>query len=557
MPTTTLEQLRLIFNPKLPRILHDLHVLSPIFLKKAVDVPHECAEFFPHLEGQPPISFEIREGIGEQRPLRVGVLLSGGQAPGGHNVITGLFDALSSRYPSSTLIGFINGPKGLINQEWKELTADFIQSYRNMGGFDMIGAGRTKIETPDQFAAARMAVQDLNLDGLVIIGGDDSNTNAALLAEDFKAHQIKTCVVGVPKTIDGDLKNQWIETSFGFDTACKTFSETIGSVSRDAVSAGKYYFFIKLMGRSASHIALECALQTQPNLTLISEEVEIQGKTLNDVAKEISDMICERCAAGKDYGVILIPEGILEFIPECKVLIQELNVLLVKGTENFKELSQMSRNEEKIAYVIENLSPMAKECFQTLPQYIQFQLILDRDSHGNVQVSKVETERLFIELVKEELKTRKEKGDYKGCFSPQGLFCGYEGRSCLPSNFDANYCYSLGHVAALLVGDNLTGYMANINGLTTPVENWGIGGTPLISMMHQEIRKGKRQPVIRKAVVDLQGPVFMAFLENRGNWILEDSYQYPGPIQFFGPAHLTDSITKTLELESSVLRVSI
>lgn len=547
---TALEQLRLKYAPKLPQALQDLSALHAIVKGNVYDLEAGSRASFPLTGNQARVLFEKGEKLSDHPSLRIGVVLSGGQAAGGHNVITGVFDALNKQFPGSKLIGFLNGPSGILSQEHIELTAESIQPYRNMGGFDMIGAGRTKIETPEQFAAAREAVKSLDLDGLVIIGGDDSNTNAALLAEDFKANGIKTRVVGVPKTIDGDLKNQWIETSFGFDTACKTYSETIGNMARDALSAKKYYYFIKLMGRSASHIALECALQTQPNLTLISEEIERDGKTLQQVTNLIADVICERAAKKKDYGVFLIPEGLLEFIPECKLMIQELNGHLVDGNDNSTKLSQLQAKEEKVSFVSTLLTPAAAQCYRTLPQEIQLQLIMDRDPHGNVQVSKIETESLFIELVKIELKQRKKQGSYTGKFSPQPHFCGYEGRSCFPSDFDANYCYALGQVAALLIGSGYTGYMACVQGLGAPIADWQIGGIPLVGMMHEEIRKGKKQHVIRKAVVDLQGPVFYEFMQHREDWILEDAYQYPGPIQFFGPPNLTDAITKTLSLEA-------
>lgn len=550
MTNSQLEFCRLAYRPLRPQLLQNLHRL------KAVERPfsgtHPCSAFFPFTGCLPLLAFEVQEAKKESDALRIGVVLSGGQAAGGHNVIAGAFDSLLATSPGSSLIGFLNGPSGILKLQWKQLDAHTIDGYRNMGGFDMIGSGRTKIETPEQFAAAREAVQALKLDGLLIIGGDDSNTNAAFLAEDFEAHGLKTTVVGVPKTIDGDLKNEWIEASFGFDSACKSYSEIIGNLARDALSAKKYYYFIKLMGRSASHIALECALQTRPNLTLISEEVALKGQTLHDLACEISDVICKRAEHGKDYGVILIPEGILEFIPECKRLIQELNALLVAGSTHAVQLSQLHGNSAKISYLGEALSPSAKKCYQTMPPQIQQQLFLDRDPHGNVQVSKIETERLFMQLAGDELGRRKSAGQYKGTFSPQPHFCGYEGRSCFPSNFDAHYCYALGHVATLLVGAQRNGYMAWISGLASPVEEWAIGGIPLISMMHEEVRKGELKLVLKKALVDLQGPVFQSFKEQRDQWVVDDAYAYPGPMQFFGPCSLVNAITKTLALESNV-----
>lgn len=549
--TDSLEQIRLTEAPKLPKIFQNFHLLAPIQLEHPPERSCSSNSLFPLTGSQLPVSFSAQNPPPLEHSLKIGVVFSGGQAPGGHNVITGLFDALHLIHPESVLIGFLNGPSGLINEQWKRLDKETVDRYRNMGGFDMIGAGRTKVETAAQFASVRTTVQTLELDGLVIIGGDDSNTNAAFLAEDFCSHQIKTCVVGVPKTIDGDLKNEWIETSFGFDTACKTYSETIGNMSRDAKSAGKYYYFVKLMGRSASHIALECALQTCPNLTLISEEIERDKKSLQDISHEISDLISRRAKEGKDYGVILIPEGILEFIPECKQLIQELNRLLIEGTPQAKTLAKFSTNQEKIKFINEHLSSSANQCYQFLPLEIQLQLILDRDSHGNVQVSKIETERLFIELVKKELQNRAEAGSYKGKFSPQPHFCGYEGRSSFPSNFDANYCYSLGYTAALLVKGQLNGYMACVRHLSKPVDAWEIAGVLLASMMHLEVRKGKSTPVIKKALVDLEGSVFKEFAKVRGEWSVNDAYKYPGPIQFFGPAGIAETITRTLKVEKS------
>lgn len=551
MDLSLFEQMRLSYQPKLPKVLHNLHSLMPIQIPSMNSLPHQCAPFFSHIANLQPVKFEAQHGQIDidNKPLRVGVILSGGQAAGGHNVIAGVFDSLAARHPESTLIGFLNGARGLLKQEWKELDAVLINDYRNTGGFEMLGSGREKIETPDQFACARETVQDLSLDGLIIIGGDDSNTNAALLAEDFLAHKIKTLVIGVPKTIDGDLKNQWIEASFGFDTACKVFSNTIASLAKDAASGGKYYYFIKLMGRTASHITLECALQTQPNLALIGEEIQIQGKRLSEVASLITNVICERAERKKDYGIILLPEGLIEFIPECRMLIQELNSMLHPSVDHFEKLDI----EEKILWIEKKLSPLAKECFHQFPLNIQTQLLLERDPHGNVQVSKIEIEKLFIDLVKTELDHRKSIGTYKGKFSAQGIFCGYEGRSCYPSNFDANYCYALGHVATLLISGKLTGYMACVNDLAKASEDWDISGVPLICMMHEEARKGIKKPVIRKTFVNLQEEPFKTFTEDRNHWILDDAYLYPGPLQFFGPVSITDAITKTLELESIVV----
>lgn len=524
--STPLQRARQAYQPRLPSLLSDLAGLrAKMGERKTSDAN------FPKLGALPTVEFAPGD-IQVRHPLKVGVVLSGGQAAGGHNVIAGLFDALKKFHSESSLCGFLNGPQGIIDNRACELTEEGLAPYRNQGGFDLIGSGRTKIETPEQFQAALNTVKERGLDGLVIIGGDDSNTNAALLAEYFVQEGVSTRVVGVPKTIDGDLKNENIEVSFGFDTACKTFSEIIGNIARDSLSAKKYYFFIKLMGRSASHIALECALQTHPNFTLIGEEVAAKKKTLQELTDEICDMISNRAEQGKNYGVILIPEGIIEFIPEFKVLIAELN-----------------RLEKEFKTPRDHLSPEALQCYDSLPEEMQAQLLLERDPHGNVQVSKIETERLFISAVKKELRKRKEAGHYQGKFSAQPLFCGYEGRSCLPSNFDCEYCYALGHVAALLIDGGFTGYMSSVYNLTRPTAEWKVAGIPLPSMITLEERKGKTTPVIKKALVDLQGKPFALFAEHRARWALEDDYCYPGPIQFFGAPEITDQITITLENE--------
>ncbi len=491
----------------------------------------EVQALFPMIKGQRILRFKAGESPQSFEPMRVGVVLSGGQAAGGHNVISGLFDALKKLNPNSQLIGFLDGPAGIINKQTMELSTENIEPFRNQGGFDLLGSGRTKIETPEQFAASAKTVESLDLDGLVVIGGDDSNTNAALLAEYFRSKGLKTTVTGVPKTIDGDLKNQYVEVSFGFDTACKTYSEIIGNIMRDTLSAKKYWYFIKLMGRSASHITLECALQTCPNIALIGEELEAKEMTLQQVVTQMTDIVVERSNAGKDYGVALVPEGIIEFIPEVKKLIAELNDLLADGAK---------------ANVAEQLSDAPAACFESLPKEIQSQLLLDRDPHGNVQVSKIETERMLIAMVEQELQKR---SDYKGKFNTQPIFCGYEGRSGLPSNFDSQYCYALGHVAALLINHQATGYICSVQDLTLPVEDWKISGVPLISMIHLEQRKGKMKPVIEKALVELEGPVFAAFSDRRERWKAENAYRFPGPIQFFGPPELTEAITLTLDYE--------
>lgn len=544
MPVFThLQKERQKFLPKLPGILGDVNCLKIVASEKKSENNHELKALFPRTLGQPKLGFERGDNV-THKPLRIGVVLSGGQAAGGHNVITGIFDAINKFHPDCTLFGFLNGPSGIVDNDHVELTEELLNSYRNQGGFDSIGAGRTKIETPEQFEGAAKTATTLQLDGLVIIGGDDSNTNAALLAEYYLANAIPTRVVGVPKTIDGDLKNEEVEISFGFDTATKTFSETIGSILRDSLSAKKYYFFIKLMGRSASHIALECALQTHPNLTFIGEEVAKEKKTLSDLTNKICDIICQRADQEKNYGVILIPEGIIEFIPEFKELISELNRVTIATN---------LQSEEKIVFARGKLSDVPKGCFDSIPKEIQAQLLLERDPHGNVQVSKIETERLFIQSVKEELEKRKGDGHYTGKFSAQPLFCGYEGRSCFPSNFDSQYCYALGFVAALLIDGGVTGYMSCVQNLAHSVEEWMIAGIPLTSMIHLEERKGKIKPVIRKAMVDLRGNPFTIFQEQRDFWALHDDYRYPGPMQFFGPPEVTDNMTLTLEYESQEL----
>lgn len=520
--SSLLQKLRLEYQPQKPTLLKHLKDLTVIPKQAACIHDAEIKKLFPHLAALLFLEFTLGK-TQAHGPKKVGVVLSGGQAPGGHNVIIGCYDALQELNPKSTLIGFLNGPSGILEKRTRELDSRFLAEYRNTGGFDMIGSGRTKIETPEQFETAEKVCRELGLDGLVIIGGDDSNTNAALLAEYFKSKNCKTVVVGVPKTIDGDLKNEHIEISFGFDTACKTYSEIIGNLERDALSAKKYWFFVKIMGRSASHVALECALQTHPNITLIGEEVEAKQKTLEQIVDEIVAIINKRAANGKNYGVIIVPEGVIEFIPEFKQLIKELSTKTV-----------------------DQLSGQSAHVYKMLPELIKKQLQLDRDPHGNVQVSKIETERLLLDMVKAKVPK----------LSPQPLFCGYEGRSCFPSNFDCQYCYALGQVAAILINSEASGYMACVSDLTLPVGDWQCGGVPLVSMMHLEVRKGKSKPVIRKALVDLNGAAFQYFAAHRDKWALEDDYIYPGPIQYFGPAALTEAITLTLENESESKAVS-
>lgn len=552
-----LQKLRLAYQPKLPKILQQIQSLKVVPGKsreKTIGILDEppfgvsIDRSFPKIgEQNPYVTFILDKNV-KHHPKRVGVVLSGGQAAGGHNVITGLYDALKKLHPDSLLFGFCDGPKGILENKYIPLTEELLAQYRNQGGFDLIGSGRTKIETSEQFLAAETTVRALQLDGLVIIGGDDSNTNAALLAEYFLEKGCKTVVVGVPKTIDGDLANADIAISFGFDSAVKTYCETIGNIMRDALSAKKYYYFIKLMGRSASHITLECALQTGANIALIGEEVAAQHKTFSAIVNEVSEIICERSKKGKDYGVILIPEGIIEFIPEFKQLINELNHLLVADQPHLDKLEKMKSKEEKTLYISKFLSRESSQCFSSLPLEAQMQLLSDRDPHGNVQVSGIETERLLMEAVRRELEKREAEGRYSGKYSGMPHFCGYEGRSCFPSNFDAQYCYALGHVAALLVDSNQTGYICCVQGLNTPAENWEIGGRNLVTMMAIEERKGKEKPVIKKALVDLEGKAFAKYKQIRKKLAEDDLYVNPGPIQFFGPEELTDSIPIIIKL---------
>ncbi|MBS0629061.1 MAG: diphosphate--fructose-6-phosphate 1-phosphotransferase [Verrucomicrobia bacterium] len=525
-----LQKLRAEYRPGLPKILRNLHHVR--FEKggptSSVADQEDIRKEFPQTFGRPILNGKEGE-VRKCSALKVGVVFSGGQAAGGHNVISGLFDALKILNPESSLMGFLGGPSGIVENRTIEITQEVIAPYRNQGGFDLIGSGRTKIETEEQLAASLKTAQAHALDGLVVVGGDDSNTNAAILAEFFLKHGCKTAVIGVPKTIDGDLKNDYIPISFGFDTAAKTYSEMIGNIERDALSAKKYYHFIKLMGRSASHITLECALASHPNVALIGEEVAAKKMTLAEVTKELTDVIEKRAKKGKNYGVILVPEGLIEFIPEVKTLIAELNNLVAKGEDEHK------------------LTGEAKSCFQSLPEEIQKQLLLDRDPHGNVQVSQIETEKMLISAVKKELALRGSKAK----FSALSHFFGYEGRAGFPSNFDTRYCYALGHTAALLVEEKMTGYITCVGDLHRPIENWTIAGLPLTMLMNMEMRKGKKKPVIQKALVNLKGKAFEFFRQNRAGWALEDAYRYPGPIQYFGETDLVDIVPISMQLELS------
>lgn len=517
----TFSQHRQKWTPEVPSQLSDLTLLS--FSKEQMKSKPFITTIFPST-GEQPLLKVAQGGKREGRALRMGALFSGGQAPGGHNVIAGLFDGLKRLHPNSLLFGFLGGPHALLSGAIKEITADLLAPYRNQGGFDLLGSGRDKF-TEEQLAQVAVTVKQLQLDGLIIIGGDDSHTIAAQLAEYFVTHRVETKVVGVPKTIDGDLQSPYTAISFGFDTACKVYSEMIGNIARDALSAKKYYHFIKLMGRSASHITLECALATHPNLALIGEEILRDQKSLEQVVGQIADLICARSAQGKEYGILLIPEGVIEFIPDLKVLIQELN-----------PLSALSQEE-----VEKKLSPASLRCFELLPKTIQEQLLLERDPHGNIQLSLIETERLFIANVTEELKRRKKTGKFQGKFSAQNHFLGYEGRAAFPSHFDSNYCYALGLVSALLVDEGATGYMSFITGLEKPPSEWKAGGFPIAALIDFEVRKGVNRPVIQKKLVDLEGSSFAYFASQRAHWSIADDYHYPGPIQFYGPKEVTDT----------------
>ena len=544
-----LQKARAAYAPKLPPALAKgalVRVNEGAPTTAVADV-EKIREIFKTTFGSPVLTFEAGEGGRLAAPLNVGVILSGGQAPGGHNVIAGLFDGIRSLHPESRLFGFLKGPDGLVKDEYMELSADIIDAYRNTGGFDMIGSGRTKLETDEQFEAARKHCEALGISALVIIGGDDSNTNACMLAEYFKGRNIPIQVIGCPKTIDGDLKNEWIEASFGFDTACRVYSELIGNIGRDANSAKKYWHFIRLMGRSASHIALECALQTQPNIAIISEEVAAKKMTLGQIVEEIALVVAARAAAGMNFGVALIPEGLIEFVPEIKVLIAELNDLLAANAAKVDAMEKA----EKVAFALANLSKESAAVFSTLPSGIQIQLCNDRDPHGNVQVSLIETEKMLAEMVGTRLKAMKAAGEYSGKFSTQVHFFGYEGRCAAPSNFDADYCYSLGYNAAALIGAGRTGYMSSVRNTMQPSGNWIAGGIPITMMMNIERRHGHDKPVIRKALVELDGAPFRYFAAHRAEWAKATEYVYPGPIQYFGPSSVCDLVTRTLELEHS------
>lgn len=546
MKKSALQKVRAEYQPKLPETLKGAVKLRIGEPTESVANQAEIKQLFPHTYGMPVVEFERDENPARvEEPFNVGIILSGGQAPGGHNVVSGIFDGLKTLNKENRLYGFLMGPAGFINHQYMELTAGIIKDYRNTGGFDIIGSGRTKLEKPEQFDTGLKILKELNIKALVIIGGDDSNTNAAVLAEYYKNIGADVQVIGVPKTIDGDLKNQWIETSFGFDTACKVYSEVIGNIQRDCNSAKKYYHFIKLMGRSASHIALECALETQPNICLISEEVQAKKMTLDNIVNYICYVISERAKMGWNFGTVLIPEGLIEFIPSMKDLIAELNDVIEAHQD---ELAEVDENE-KLELIHGYLTPVNADLYKSLPKNIALQLSLDRDSHGNVQVSLIETENLLSRMVAARLDEWAERGEYSGKFNAQHHFFGYEGRCADPTNFDADYTYSLGYNAAMLINSGVTGYMSSVRNLTEPSDKWIAGGIPITMMMNMERRKGEMKPVIQKALVDLKGRPYLKFASMRETLALNTLYQYPGPIQYFGPSEICDRPSMTLLLE--------
>ena len=544
MEKSALQQARGAYQPKLPIALQGSVKVKEGAPTQSVDNQEEIKALFPNTYGMPLIEFEKSDEVNNAR-MNVGVILSGGQAPGGHNVITGLFDTIKKLNPENRLYGFILGPGGLVDHNYMELTKDIIDEYRNTGGFDMIGSGRTKLEKVDQFEKGLEIIRELDIKAIVIIGGDDSNTNACVLAEYYAAKNYGVQVIGCPKTIDGDLKNDQIETSFGFDTACKTYSELIGNIERDCNSARKYWHFIKVMGRSASHIALECALQTQPNICLVSEEIEAKSMSLDDVVAYIANAVCVRAAEGNNFGTVIIPEGVIEFIPAIKKLIAQLNDVLA-----MPEAKEISRNEQ-VDFAKSHLTEENLAVFNSLPVGVARQLALDRDPHGNVQVSLIETEKLLSTMVAQKLEKMKKAGKYAGKFSAQHHFFGYEGRCAAPSNFDADYCYALGTSAAQLIANGKTGYMAIVKNTTAPADKWIAGGVPITMMMNMEKRNGEMKPVIRKALVELDGAPFKCFAAQRDRWAKETCYVYPGPIQYWGPSEVCDQPTMTLALEQA------
>ena len=546
MEKSALQNARAAYQPKLPKALQGAVKIKEGAPTQSVDNQEDIKKLFPNTYGMPIIEFEPAASENNSK-INVGVILSGGQAPGGHNVITGLFDQIKRLNPENRLFGFILGPGGFVDHNYKELTAEVIDEYRNTGGFDMIGSGRTKLEKVEQFEKGLEIARELNLSAIVIIGGDDSNTNACVLAEYYAAKNYGIQVIGCPKTIDGDLKNEQIETSFGFDTACKTYSELIGNIERDCNSARKYWHFIKVMGRSASHIALECALQCQPNVCLVSEEVEQKDMTLNQIVDDLCQIIAKRAEDGNNFGTVIVPEGLIEFIPAIGRLIQELNDLLAAHGADYKDLDKEAQRK----YIIEHLSKENAATFETLPADVARQLSLDRDPHGNVQVSLIETEKLLSAMCEARLAEMKKEGKYVGKFAAQHHFFGYEGRCAAPSNFDADYCYALGTSAAQLIANGKTGYMAIVKNTTAPADQWIAGGVPITMMMNMERRNGEMKPVIRKALVELDGAPFKEFASKRDVWARETAFVYPGPIQYWGPTEVCDQPTKTLALEQA------
>ena len=545
MKKSPLQIARAAYQPKMPASITGNPVIVEGKATESVADQADIKKLFPNTYGLPIVTFENGDKASAAKAINVGVILSGGQAPGGHNVISGIFDGIKAINPDSKLYGFLGGPSGLVDHKYIELTKEIVDEYRNTGGFDIIGSGRTKLEEESQFDKGLEICKKLNINAIVIIGGDDSNTNACVLAEYYLAKKTGIQVIGCPKTIDGDLKNEMIETSFGFDTATKVYSEVIGNIERDANSAKKYWHFIKLMGRSASHVTLECALKTQPNITLIGEEVEAKNQTLDDVVTYIATAVKNRADKGLNFGIVLVPEGLIEFIPAIKKLIAELNDMLAANQAEFDTIPA----EQKIDYVLGKLSKENAELFKSLPPAVSKQLALERDPHGNVQVSLIETEQLLAEMVGKKLAQWKKEGKYNGKFSTQHHFFGYEGRCAAPSNFDADYCYSLGRVAALLINSGKTGYMSSVRNTTKPATEWLAGGIPITVLMNMEKRNGKMKPVIQKALVKLDGGPFKFFASKRDEWAIETAFVYPGPIQYFGPSEVADITTETIKLE--------
>ncbi|MFW6343427.1 MAG: diphosphate--fructose-6-phosphate 1-phosphotransferase [Sediminispirochaetaceae bacterium] len=551
MKYSPLQHIRYKYSPVLPVMLQkDISTLTPEYGKETESFGDQgkLKEIFPHTYGRPTVRFTSGESNPRTQPINIGVVLSGGQAPGGHNVIAGIFDAMKASNTDSRLFGFLDGPSGILENRAIELTEEYLDQFRNTGGFDIIGSGRTKIETEEQFGLSAEVLKKRDISALVIIGGDDSNTNAALLAEYFKKSETDITVIGVPKTIDGDLKNEDVEISFGFDTATKTYAEIIGNIGRDAKSAKKYWHFIRLMGRSASRICLECALRTQPNIAIMSEEIEREHTTLNEIVEHIVQTVVKRSEEGENFGVVLVPEGLIEFIPEVKNLIYELNTILAEHESYFNTLHTF---EDQAEWINKKLSRDTSYVFSTLPNNIQRQLLMDRDPHGNVQVSRIETEKLLIEMTEDRLNELKSQDKFKGKFNTQHHFLGYEGRAAFPSNFDANYTYALGYNAYVLISFGLTGYITSIRNLSQPAEQWVPGGIPITMMMNLERRHGAMKPVIKKALVDLDDKPFKVFAAKRGEWALKTSYTYPGAIQYFGPEDVCNEPPMTIAIEQS------